>query len=166
MVLSVVVDDTVTSTTVPMALVLTTNTGSGFQERITINSTGNLTSASGIFSRGTAGIGYSTGAGGTVSQLTDKSTGVTLDRITGEITLESTAAIATGGIVSFVLTNSTIAVGDHVLVSHVAGGTLGEYNIVGVAGNGEATIYVKNVSTGLLAEGIVLKFTVIKSVTA
>jgi hypothetical protein len=166
MVLSVVVDDPVTSTNVPMALVLTTNTGSGFEERIIINSNGNLTSASGIFSRGTAGIGYSIGAGGTVSQLTDKSTGVTLDKITGEITLEDTTTIAAGSIVSFVLTNSTIATGDHVLVSHVAGGTLGEYNIVGVAGNGSATIYVKNLSSGSLSEGIVLKFTVIKSVTA
>lgn len=166
MVWSIVVDDTIASPIVPMGFVISTNTGSGFQARITISSNGNLTSTAGIFSNSTSGIGYSTGAGGTVTQLTDKSTGVTLDRITGEITLEPTAAIASGGIVNFVLTNSTIAVGDHVLVSHVAGGTLGEYNIVGVAGNGAATIYVKNVSGGLLAEDIVLKFTVIKSVTA
>src|SRR6185369_12062510 len=75
----------------------------------TIAAAASVTSSSG-------GIGYETGAGGTVSQSTSKSTGVTLNKITGQITLNG-AALAAGGIVSFVLTNSTIAATDQLILN-------------------------------------------------
>ncbi|NBS24587.1 MAG: hypothetical protein EBS78_11605 [Altererythrobacter sp.] len=49
-----------------------------------------MTSSSSIKSTSTSGgIGYGTGAGGTVTQATSKSTGVTLDKVCGEITMNN-----------------------------------------------------------------------------
>jgi hypothetical protein len=50
----------------------------------------------------TQGIGYATGAGGTVTQATSKSTAVTLNTVTGAITMNN-AALAAATIVSFTL---------------------------------------------------------------
>lgn len=116
-------------------------------------------------SSATAGIGYATGAGGTVTQLTSKSTGVELNKATGEITMNG-AILNAATIVSFVLTNSAIAAGDHVLVQHVSGGTVGAYGCTAVAAAGSATITVRNNTAGNLTEAPVLKFSVLKSVTA
>ncbi len=62
-------------------------------------------------SSGTAGVGYATGAGGTVAQSSSKSTGVTLDKTTGTITMNA-AALGAATAVTFTLTNSTIAATD------------------------------------------------------
>lgn len=115
----------------------------------------------------TAGIGYATGAGGTVTQLTDKSTGVTLNKVTGDITMNA-AALAAGTIVSFTLTDSAIAETDFLDVQHVSGGTLGAYacNAACQPGGGAAIIYVRNNTGGSLSEAIVLKFYLNKAVTA
>lgn len=116
-------------------------------------------------SHATAGLGYATGAGGTVVQATNKSTGVTLNKVTGEITMNG-AALAADTTVSFTLTNSAIAAGDDVMVHHVSGGTVGSYTATALAAGGSATVTVRNITTGSLSEAIVLKYTVIKSVTA
>lgn len=116
-------------------------------------------------SSGTAGIGYSTGAGGTQAQGTSKATTVVLDKVTGEITMFN-AALNLDTTVSFTLTNAAIALGDHVVIQHVSGGTVGSYTVTAVAAAGSATVYVRNVSAGNLSEAIVLKFSVIKAVTA
>lgn len=116
-------------------------------------------------SNATAGFGYATGAGGTVTQNTNKSTGVTLNKATGEITMNG-AALAGDTTVSFTLTNSALAVGDYLLVQHVSAGTVGAYKCEGVAAGGSGTITVRNITTGSLSEAIVLKFMVLKSVTA
>jgi hypothetical protein len=64
--------------------------------------------AGAVVSTGAGGVGYATGAGGTVTQATTKSTGVTLNKITGQITMNN-ASLAAGTLVSFTLTDSTIA---------------------------------------------------------
>lgn len=113
----------------------------------------------------TAGIGYATGAGGSVTQATSKSTGVTLNKATGEITMHG-AALAANTPVSFTLTNSAIAATDQIILTHHAGGTLGAYFAVGRCAAGSATITVRNIHTASLSEAIVLKFTVFKAVNA
>lgn len=118
-----------------------------------------------ILSSGGDGIGYSTGAGGTVTQATSKSTGVTLNKICGQITMNN-AALNAGVIVSFVLTNSTIASTDMLILNHVATGTFGSYLLNARPASGSATIDVRNTSAGNLSEAIVIGFTVIKTVTA
>lgn len=127
-----------------------------------IESTGRILSNGASASQG---IGYDTGAGGTVTQLTSKSTGVTLARYTGEITMNN-AALAGDTAVTFTLTNSLIAAGYHVLVSHVSAGTVGSYTVTAVAAAGSADVTVRNITTGSLSEAIVLKFTVLRAVTS
>jgi hypothetical protein len=116
-------------------------------------------------SSASAGIGYATGAGGTVTQITNKSTGVTLNKITGQITLNG-AALAAGAIVSFTLTNSSIAAGDIVIFNHISGGTVGPYLVNAQSAAGSALVTVRNTSAGSLSEAIVIAFAVIKAVTA
>jgi len=125
---------------------------------------GQFTCAGPILSNyGTGGIGYLTGAGGSVAQGAGKNSAVTLNKVTGEITMDG-ANLNGGTIVSFVLTNSAIAATDHVLVQHVAVGTLGGYGFAAVPAAGSATIYVRNNTGGPLAEAIKIKVTVIKAV--
>lgn len=114
----------------------------------------------------TAGIGYSTGAGGVVTQLTNKATGVTLNKVTGQITMNN-AALNAGVSVSFVLTNSTIGANDGVSVSVASGATLASYfATVDAVAAGSATITVRNYTGGNLSEAIVLNFNVEKGAIA
>lgn len=127
---------------------------------------GRVRSLDGITSsHATNGVGYETGAGGTVTQATSKATGVTLNKVCGTITLNG-AALASATVVSFVLTNSAIAAGDNLIVNHDSVGTLGGYMLNARCAAGSATIDVRNVTGGSLSEAIVLKFTLIKAVTA
>lgn len=124
-----------------------------------------ITQASVVLCNSNNGIGYSTGAGGTVTQLTSKATAVTLDKVTGQITLNA-ASLAAATIVSFTLTNSAIAATDVMIVNHVSTGTRGAYLINAECLAGSATISIRNNSAAALAEAIVLRFVVIKSVIA
>ena len=122
-----------------------------------VASTGAVTSSS-----PTAGVGYATGARATQTQATSKSTGVTVNAVAGDITLHA-ASVAANTTVSFVLTNSSIAANDTVILNHVATGTFGSYhlNAHGFAA-GSCTIDVRNISAGALAEAIIVRFVVIK----
>lgn len=107
-------------------------------------------------------VGYITGEGGTVTQSTDKTTGVTLNKRCGQITLNG-AALAASTTVSFVLTNSTIAASDLLVLNHVSTGSFGSYTLNARAAAGSATIDVRNVSAGSLSEAIVIGFAVVKA---
>ncbi|WP_292363015.1 right-handed parallel beta-helix repeat-containing protein [Mesorhizobium sp.] len=111
------------------------------------------------------GIGYNTGAGGAVTQATSKATGVTLNKPSGQITLNA-AALANGAGVSFVLTNSTITADDVLVLNHISGGTAGAYTLNARCAAGSATIDVRNVSAGSLSEAIVLQFALIQGASA
>lgn len=114
---------------------------------------------------GTGGLGYGTGSGGSIAQATSKSTGVTLNKTNGQITLNS-ASLAADTAVSFTLTNSTISATDLIVLNHVSAGTFGAYMIDGRAAAGSATIVVRNLTAGALAEAIVIGFAVVKAVTS
>ena len=109
--------------------------------------------------------GYITGEGGAVTQATSKSTGVTLDKKCGQITLNG-AALAADTTVSFTLTNSTIAATDILVLNHVSAGTAGAYTLNAQAAAGSASINVRNITGGSLSEAIVIGFAVIKAVIA
>jgi hypothetical protein len=109
--------------------------------------------------------GYATGSGGTVIQGSSKSTGVTLNKSTGQITLDG-AALAASTTVTFTLTNTVIEVGDILIMNHISGGTAGSYLLNAQSGSGLANINVRNISLGSLSEAIVIAFAVIKAVTA
>jgi len=109
--------------------------------------------------------GYATGSGGAVTQLTDKSTAVTLSKSTGQITLAG-AALAASTTVSFTLTNTVIEAGDILIMNHISGGTAGSYLLNAQSAAGSASINVRNISLGSLSEAIVIAFAVIKAVSA
>jgi len=112
------------------------------------------------------GIGYGTGSGGTVTQLTSKSTGVTLNKANGLITLNA-ASLAANTTVSFTLTNSVITTSDILLLATSGGASSASYNFWTSNGlSGSSVIYVRNITGGALAEAITISFAVIKSVTA
>ena len=131
----------------------------GGSDAITIDTSLNTTHQGASLSVGATG--YTTGAGGAVTQLTSKATGVTLNKLTGQITMNN-AALAATTIVSFTLTNSTIAATDIIIFSHVSGGTIGAYTFNAQAAAGSATINVRNATAGSLSEAIVLGYAVIK----
>lgn len=114
--------------------------------------------------RFTLPFGYGSGAGGTVTQATSKSTGVTLNTRCGQITMNA-AALDTATAVSFTLTNNQIAATDLLVINHVSGGTLGAYMFGARAAAGSATITVRNVTAGSLSEALVIGFAVIKATT-
>ena len=124
-----------------------------------------LTASAIVSSSATGGVGYTAGAGGTVTQATSKSTGVTLNTVTGQITMNS-AALAAGTIVSFTLTNSAIAATDVMIINHVSTGTLGAYTFNAACAGGSAVIYVRNGTGGSLSEAIVLRYALIKGATS
>jgi hypothetical protein len=132
-----------------------------------ISSTGNVLTSAGnvLVTGGAGGVGYTAGAGGTVNQATNKTTGVTLNKQSGTITMQATN-LAAATIVSFVLTNSTIVANDLLVLQHQSGGTLGSYTLNAAAAAGSATIYVRNNTAGGLAEALVIRYAVIKGAVA
>ena len=127
---------------------------------------GAISATAGIKSKGgTSGVGYATGAGGTVTQSTNKATGVTLSKVCGAITMNN-AALTADTTVSFVLTNTAIAATDVLVLNHISGGTPGSYLLNARAAAGSATIDVRNITAGSLSEAIVIQFAVIKAVNA
>lgn len=114
----------------------------------------------------TGGIGYGTGSGGTVTQLTSKSTGVTLNKTNGAIAMNA-ASLAAGTTVGFTFTNSNIAFTDMLLTQVViAASGAQNYQTWANCGTGNAGIYLRNISAGALAEAVTITFALIKSVTA
>tara|TARA_B100000902_G_scaffold184053_1_gene176643 strand:- start:692 stop:1114 length:423 start_codon:yes stop_codon:yes gene_type:complete len=109
--------------------------------------------------------GYITGEGGAVTQATSKSTGVTLSKKCGTVTMNN-AALAADTLVSFTLTNTTIAATDVIVLNHASAGTAGKYVLNAQAAAGSALITVTNISAGALSEAIVIRFAVVKAVAA
>lgn len=126
--------------------------------------TGTSLSVTGAITSSGGGIGYTSGNGGTVTQATSKSTGVTLNELAGDITLNA-AALAAAAIVSFTLTNSTIAATDVVHLQHQATGTFAAYTLNGRCAAGSAVISLRNNTAGSLGEAIVIRYIIVKSVT-
>jgi hypothetical protein len=105
-------------------------------------------------------IGYGTPAQGAVTQITSKSTGVTLNKSAGQITMDAASLAATTN-VTFTLTNSLLSAKD-VLILNVTNGTSASYNaFVSSMAAGSATITLRNISASPLAEAVVINFAII-----
>ncbi len=113
----------------------------------------------------TTGLGFYTGAGGTITQATSKATAFTLSKMCGQITTAADVLNA-ATIVSATWTNSLIAATDVVIINHKSGGTLGAYTINVACLAGTATLSIRNNTAGNLSEALVLNFVVIKGVTS
>lgn len=107
-------------------------------------------------------IGYSAAAQGTVTQLTSKSTAVTLNKSMGRITMNN-ASLATATNATFTLNNNVISANDTVILT-ISGGqtTPGSYNAFANAlDTGTVSITLRNISGGSLSEAVVINFCVI-----
>ena len=107
-------------------------------------------------------LGYTAAAQGTVTQLTDKSTAVTLNRSAGRITMNN-ASLATATNATFTLNNSFISANDTVILT-ISGGqaTPGSYNVFANSlSAGAVSITLRNISGGSLSEAIVINFALI-----
>ena len=110
-------------------------------------------------------IGYSAAAQGAVTQLTSKSTGVTLNTSAGRITMNN-AALAAGAAVSFVLTNSSISANDTIIVcvsSNTTGSAAGAYTTyVSYLAAGSALITLRNLTAATsYSEAVIINYAII-----
>jgi len=110
----------------------------------------------------TAGLGYGTGTGGAVTQATSRTTGVTLNKTNGAITLVSAAGTATWQ--SFTVTNSTVAATDVVVLSQKSGTDLYMMHVTAVAAGSFRISFAT--TGGTTTEQPVFNFAVIKAVAA
>ena len=107
-------------------------------------------------------LGYTAAAQGTVTQLTDKSTAVTLNKPAGRITMDA-ASLTTATNATFTLTNSFISANDTVVLT-ISGGqaTAGSYNVFANSlAAGSVSISLRNISGGTLSEAVVINFAIL-----
>ncbi len=123
--------------------------------------------AGALSSSATLGIGYKTGAGGLVTQGSNRTTAVTLNTVVGAITGQATSLAASTS-ASFTVVNTTVAATDLVLLSVVSGPTANTSVFsVSAVNSGNFVIRAANVSTAAGDVGApVLAFAVIKGVTS
>ena len=125
------------------------------------------TAGSVLSSSASGGIGYATGAGGAVTQATNRSTGVTVNAICGAITTDTTS-LAAGAEATFTVTNSSVAVGDVVAISLRSGATANtSVPIVSAVADGSFDIRLTNLNASTADTGAsIINFAVIKAVGA
>jgi hypothetical protein len=133
----------------------------GGSERMRIDTSGN------VLVTNVAGLGYGTGSGGTVTQATDKSTSVTLNKPTGVITMNN-APLAADTTVAFGCANSMAAAIDTVVLTPLTSTIDMSFYQWGAAMNGAGNIriYLRNISGGSRSEAVVFNFTIIKGATS
>jgi hypothetical protein len=126
-------------------------------EKVRVDNNGNVLVTS------AAGLGYGTGAGGTVTQATNKSTGVTLNKPTGQITMNN-AALGSGANVSFTVSNSLVTSTDTIILASVTGSATYTAILQSLSA-GQFVVRVTNVSGGSLSDALPINFAIIKGAT-
>lgn len=111
---------------------------------------------------GSGSLGYGTGSGGAVTQATSRTTGVTLDKTNGAITLVSAAGTATWQ--SFTVTTNKVAATDTVIVNQKSGTDLYMIHVTNVAAGSFRITFAT--TGGTTTEQPVFNFAIIKAVTS
>jgi hypothetical protein len=112
-------------------------------------------------------FGYAAGkgAGSTVTQITSRATGVTINALTGTIQTDTTSLAAEASAV-FVVTNNKVAINDVVVVSQRSGAIALNTDVVVTAvaaGSFSITVINNNVAAGTAETGaIIINFVVLK----
>lgn len=104
-------------------------------------------------------LGYGAGSGGTVTQLTSKTTEVTLNKPSGHITMNN-SALAAGASVEFILNNTSIITYSIIMVNPVWSNSNYKTEIV-LNITGAAIIRVTNISGSSLSDSLVVRFLVV-----
>jgi hypothetical protein len=132
------------------------NSYTGFSNALQVDTSGN------VLNTGSGGLGYGTGSGGTVTQGTSRTTGVTLNKTNGAITMFSAAGSMVAA--TFTVTNSTVAATDTIILNQKSGTNLYIFLVTAVAaGSFNITFYTTG---GVATDAPVINFSVIKAVTA
>lgn len=122
-----------------------------------------LTSLISAYIRATSSLGYTSGAGSTVTQATSKSTGVTINALCGDI-ITHNASLGASTSVGFTVTNSEVLAGDVVILSIKSGATANSYFAQADAvADGSFHIHLRNVTGGALGEAITINFAVLRA---
>lgn len=115
------------------------------------------------------GFGMQKGSGGSVTQLTDKTTAVTLNKLAGQITMAA-GSIAAEGSAEFTVNNTKVGQKD-VIVACIQSGKSAATNLtdvtVSTVAEGSFKLFVSNgnVAAGAAETGLlIINFVVIKSV--
>ena len=115
-----------------------------------------------LLTSGTGALGYGAGAGGTVTQLTSKSTAVTLNKPCGVI-FTSSSALAAGASAMFTFNNNSIRQYDNLITS----GNDAIYSVeASASGNGYCSIRITNLTGGSLSQAVEIAFQLIRGATA
>jgi hypothetical protein len=128
----------------------------GSQTLMTMDASGNT-----LFPSGTTG--YGTGSGGVVTQITSRTTGVTLNKPSGQITMFTAAGSATPAV--FTVTNSVVSANDVVILSIKSGATNSYVTQVQSVGAGSFVIQF-HAQTGTASDTPVITFAVIKAASS
>jgi hypothetical protein len=117
---------------------------------------------SSFLAQGTNGVGYFTGAGGAVTQLTSRTTAVTLNKTTGAVTLFTAAGSATPA--TFTVTDSAVAASDTIILNEKSGSNLYEMFVTAVSnGSFNVTFFTTG---GTTSDAPVMNFSVIKGASS
>ena len=110
----------------------------------------------------TTQLGYTSAAYGTVTQQTNKATGVTINKTAGTITT-SNAQLAPSADVAFIVTNDKVSALDTVIVNIASGATATfAYSIAVVTvTDGVFTINLSNVSSNAYTDTLKINFAVL-----
>lgn len=122
------------------------------------DSVGNL-----LLTSGTGALGYGTGAGGTVTQLTSKSTAVTLNKPTGQIIMNN-AALAAGATTIFAFNNTMVTFDTTCYMNIVAPFGIGaNYRVESyISGHNVVGVKITNTTGGVLSDAIILTYVILK----
>lgn len=123
--------------------------------------TQNIADTTGVFSATPNGFGYSVGNGGVATQLTSRTTAVTVNKPTGQITMFSAAGTTAWS--AFTVNNSCVTANDTVALS-VSGGSNTYIAIPAVATGSFVVVF--SAINGTATDAPKINFTVIKGQVA
>ena len=117
-------------------------------------------SATSIFA--TEQLGQTNGAYGTVTQLTNKATGVTINKTAGTITTAN-AQMAPGALVAFIVTNNKVSSLDTVIVNIASGASAAFAYLAAVVTvtDGAFTINLTNQSSNAYTDTLKINFSIL-----
>lgn len=120
-----------------------------------------------VQSTGTIGYQGKTGLGGTVTQATNRTTGVTINKICGNI-ITHNASLAAAAEATFVVTNSKVSAGDVVVVClKTASATGTSIAYVSAVADGSFSITLSNLHASTAdTSASTINFAIIKAVAA
>jgi hypothetical protein len=127
-----------------------------------------ISTVGGIKTTGTAAVdalGYATGAGGTVTQATNRTTSVTLSKLCGQVTTTATS-LAAVTIVTHTVTNTLVAATDTVVLSKVSGDVDTEAWVSAVAAESFSVTLRNHHASGADTTAFVYNFAVLAAVIA